>query len=149
MTEVSGESSHPLTLLVKPSWSLRRSKPNSSCLHEQLSVQPMISSTHATVSIRIHIGTRVLPILDKRGTTQRAPTIRVKRVGEGRGHGEGQGQACLLAIFTFRPSRIPTCNLPIFLCNSFSSTSRSSRSLNPRLITPGSRPKKRATSTNR
>ena len=49
--------------------------------------------------------------------------------------------ACYLAIFGFRPSRITTCNLSTLFCNSFSFISRFSRSLNPRLITPGSRPK--------
>jgi len=49
------------------------------------------------------------------------------------------GQPCLVAILTFLSFRIPSCSLPILVCNFLSSSSRTSSFRNPRLITPGSR----------
>ena len=58
-------------------------------------------------------------------------------------------QACVFAILPLQPSRITRRSLSTRVRNSLSSASRSSKSLNPRLITPPSRPKKRVISINR
>jgi len=58
------------------------------------------------------------------------------------------GQPCLVAILTFLSFRIPSCSLPILICNYLSSSSCTSSFRNPRLITPGSRFIYWATSTN-
>ena len=54
-------------------------------------------------------------------------------------------QVCFFAILPVLPSRISRRSLSTRRCNSFSSASRSSKSLNPRLITPASRPTKPVT----
>ncbi len=60
-----------------------------------------------------------------------------------------RGQPCLVAILIFLSFRIPSCSLPILVCNILFSSTRTSSFRNPRLITAGSRFIYRATSTNR